>query len=113
MEGWTMGFNSTLFVLNDRLHDIAEYKNLGEQLRYILGGCPRPGQKICDGMTVVECHHADYTAIIAAGGNCASLLGTLCDAHHHTPEARVNVLRDLADAMGFDLVAKPKRRRRA
>jgi hypothetical protein len=29
------------------------------------------------------------------------------------PEARVNVLRDLADAMGFDLVAKPKRRRRA
>jgi len=112
-----MGFNSTLVIMNDSLHEIAKDKNFGKKVsdavqrvdheKYvdISSGC-------CgNAATVVDCHHADGTALIAVGGNCATVLMPYAGSYrHHTKEGQERMLRAWADELGFRVAKKPKRK---
>ncbi|KKN88763.1 hypothetical protein LCGC14_0243700 [marine sediment metagenome] len=108
-----MGFNSTVLVLNDRLGEIEREpeKFVEAMLSGIYGfGYEQvnfyPGQS-----TVMSCTHADTVTILAVGGNCATKLGQFHNGgHHHTEEAQVQLLRELADKYGFTLRKKPAKK---
>lgn len=56
---------------------------------------------------VVWNQHADYTGVIAVGGNHGTVLGsTFNGGRHHTPDEQLSVLRAVADHLGFDLVPR-------
>lgn len=107
-----MGFNSTVLVLNDRMGEIERDPEafVKEMLNAIQrSGYPDdqvdfyPGQS-----TVMSMAHADTVTILAVGGNCATKLGQFHNGgHHHTEEAQVQLLRQLADKYGFSLRKKP------
>jgi hypothetical protein len=79
-----MGFNATVVVLLDRLHEIGKDPEFGRKLELaILAKASDPdgkhhgyGYDEATGQTqVVEVHHADHYAVVAVGGNCGQVLG--------------------------------------
>jgi hypothetical protein len=101
-----MGYNTTLIILNDSLHEIANDKNFGRKVaeaittrerKDIHSGCH------CNAATVIETHHADSVKLIAVGGNCGKDLGYVGDYRSTTEE----MLRTLAESMGFRVSKKP------
>lgn len=75
-----MGFNTTVLILNDCLHEIAEDKEFGKKLACAImqitnresidvsAGCCGNAAK------VIETHHADYDVYIKVGGNCGEVI---------------------------------------
>ena len=63
-----MGFNSTVVVMNDALHDIEGDKDFEANLAAILQVGGRGGEvdvragSYCNAATVIETHHADSTS---------------------------------------------------
>lgn len=110
-----MGLNSTLIILNDGLHQISEDKDFGQKvadaIQKVRHGKP---EVISSGSHanvayVVETHHADYTSIVAVGGNHATQIGTTHGTtHHHKDETQIEILKQLAEKMGYRLVKKRK-----
>ena len=114
-----MGYNTTVIVLNDALHEIENDplfgRKLGEAVARLSLGRAVVGDHGVDisagghvnAATAIESHHADSNAIVAVGGNCATVLGhTYGD--HHKEEDKEKILRQLADELGFSLRRKPK-----
>jgi hypothetical protein len=116
-----MGWNTTVLILNDAVHLIEGDKSFPGKLSQAiaLAGAARgrrDGQvdvsigNHLNGCTVVTKHHADQTALIAVGGNHATVVHqTFGNDKHHTAEGQERLLRDWAEAMGFRLVRKPKK----
>ena len=114
-----MGFNSTVIVLNDALHLIREDKDFGRKLADAISHLSlgpdvvgRYGVDIssgghCNAATAIESHHADMNAIVAVGGNCATQLGVTF-GFHHKPESKLEILKQLADGLGYTLRKKPE-----
>lgn len=120
-----MGFNTTVVVMNDSLHAIACDPEFGKNLVHAITGAIN-GQKVdvparryneegkvvsvsCNAATVIESHHADGNAIVAVGGNYASVLGYSYGTHHEK-EDKLRILKQLASEMGYSLRAKPKKK---
>lgn len=109
-----MGFNSTLVIMNDCLGDIKKDPKFGKKVSDAISkiGCfPSKTVDISSGpcvnaATVVDCHHADGTSLIAVGGNYATVLTPYVGRDHHTDDAKEKILREWADQMGFRLVKK-------
>jgi len=112
-----MGYNSTVIIMNDCLSEIRKDQRFGEKISDailelntfdkevdISSGC------CCNAATVVDCHHADSTSLIAVGGNCASVVQYVGGSAHHTIESQERILREWADRMGFKLVKKTIKR---
>ena len=59
-----------------------------------------------NGMTVNSVEHSNHTTILAVGGNCTTVLGTTNSSIHHTEESQVEILKQLANKLGYDLVQK-------
>jgi hypothetical protein len=57
---------------------------------------------------ILETHHADWTTLIAVGGNYGSLLGTAPCYKHHKKEDKIEILKQIVDQFGFRLVKKRK-----
>ncbi len=85
-----MGFNATVVVLLDRLHDIEHDPHFGKKLtdairyratrpaEYDKPGTPgyQPFGNEATGQTqVIEVHHADDKMVVVVGGNCGRVLG--------------------------------------
>ena len=112
-----MGFNSTVLILNDRLSEIRrEPERFVEEM---LNGIARSGYPVEEvgfhpgQSTVMSCAHADTVTILAVGGNCSTILGRFHNGGaHHTEEAQVKLLRELADKYGFSLRKKPAKKGR-
>lgn len=112
-----MGFNSTVVVMNDALHDIRGEAAFGAMLHdavlehYSYGG-PVDVRAGChaNAATVVDCHHADNTSLILVGGNCASVLGEWFGWRHHLREEQERLLKLAADALGYRLVRKSEKK---
>lgn len=111
-----MGFNTTVIVMNDALHSIENDTEFGKKLATaILMFRPSQGRQDvssgghCNAASVIETHHANDTAVVAVGGNYGTVLGTHSDWVHHTPESKEEILRDLAEQMGYRLVKKAKK----
>lgn len=108
-----MGFNTSVIVLNDALHEIEEDKEFGKKLAEAvrMSGGRFGRQDIRSGShanaaTVIESHHADHLKILAFGGNTAQEIG-FGGNYRATPE---EILKTLADQLGFRLVKKPKKK---
>ncbi len=114
-----MGYNTTVIVLNDALHEIENDplfgRKLGEAIARLSLGNKVVGDHGVDisagshvnAATAIESHHADYNAIVAVGGNCATVIG-MTYGHHHRDEDKEVILRQLANELGFSLRRKPK-----
>ena len=83
-----MGYNATVVVLLDRLDEIEKDPEFGKKLsaaiRYKAShrhakrgdlGYQPCGDEATGQTQVVSVEHADYTQIVAVGGNCGRLLG--------------------------------------
>jgi hypothetical protein len=60
--------------------------------------------------TVIESHHADLTTLVAVGGNYGTLFGTALGYAHHKDEDKLDVLKQVANEMGYRLVRNMKRK---
>jgi len=97
-----MGFNTTVVILNDGLSDIAKDPTFGKRLADAINGVGDkpiyiPGLTMSPVAVVVESHHADYTTLVAIGGNCASVLYSRGYSIHHTKEAKWDILEEALD----------------
>lgn len=114
-----MGYNSTVVVMNDALHAIAEDKEFGKKLSdavlRVSGHGSRPLQFRSDAdvsamshvnaATVIETHHADGMNLIAVGGNAGYDFGHMGGYRAVEEE----LLRNWAHKLGYDLRKKPQR----
>jgi hypothetical protein len=114
-----MGFNTTVLILNDYLHCIAEDKEFGRKLYEAVCELDARGVpdclrgKIDHGAQVIETHHADYHHAIIVGGNMAQDAGY---AAHWTErldmrktEDRVKLLKSMARDLGYSLHKLPQK----
>lgn len=107
-----MGYNTVLEVSNDAIHMLKDDDTFGERLyRAILEFRPGARSDVAIGNHVNACSvisqaHADYTQVVAVGGNYGSLLGIVPGYVHHTEEAKERLLRHLASDLGYDLHKK-------
>jgi hypothetical protein len=115
-----MGMNTAFMVLNDRVHDIARDKNVGKLISDMVAESyssfpdhVRCGIPIMVGDQMVGIHsgtgisclssvHADYTQVVAVGGNTMRRIGT-GGGFRSTDE---ELLRTLASDLGYRLVKK-------
>ncbi len=117
-----MGYNTTVIVMNDALHQIAQDEKFGEKLvDAICGlsisddteGVRVPSRNVSAGgyvnaATAVETHHSNRNTIVAVGGNHATVIGYTFGSHHN-PEDKESILRWLASELGYSLRKKAKR----
>lgn len=108
-----MGYNSTVIVLNDALHEIRNDAEFGKKVAEAISHLSVDRKPIdiwagshCNAATVIETHHADGIKLIAVGGNCGQELGYV-GGYRSTPE---DMLRNLADSLGYRLVKKPTKK---
>jgi hypothetical protein len=115
-----MGFNTSLIVLNDAIDAIEKDPEFGKkvaeavlQLPHHKRYRPNHGVDISSGCnanaaTVVETHHADYTVLLAVGGNCVTELGSVFAFRHNTEEVQVMLLKMLAEKLGYEVTPIPQ-----
>ena len=109
-----MGYNATVVVIVDALHEIendpAFGRNLAQGIREL--DMPRHGERSfvhvaarshSNAAIVIEKHDADFTALIAVGGNLGSVLQTGYGYRHQQREEQVKLLRAWAGKLGFKL----------
>ena len=99
-----MGMNTALIIRNDFLHEIEEDADFGKKvsdaIRY--AGYPNPpyhGQAF----DVLPTCHADYAQVVVISGNTIRRLGGYAGTSRSTDE---EILRNLADSMGYRLTKK-------
>lgn len=103
-----MGYNTTIVIMNDALREIREDQNFGQKVADAVSLVSR-GEPVDvsagnhgNAATVIETHHADTMKLIAVGGNFGYDMGCV-GFNDPTP---VDILRDLADRLGYRLVKK-------
>lgn len=114
-----MGWNTTVVVHNDALHDIEKDPEFGKKLSTaILSlGCQDKTEDVsagchCNAATAIETHHADQIMAVAVGGNYGVKLGYAGQwpLMKDTEASKLHMLKILASGLGYDLHKKPKRR---
>lgn len=110
-----MGFNTGVLILNDAIHGIqndpqqfannfmlacANFQRANDVVDFRIGNHVNGG-------TVFHLAHADMTGVYAIGGNHTTRLSIGNNGgRHHTIEDKVQLLKKLADEMGFAVVKK-------
>jgi hypothetical protein len=112
-----MGYNSTLFILNDVMDEIdkdpagwwAKAKAslmkayFHEDYREREFGHGRAG----NGFAAISNEHADMTVLIAVGGNHATVLHRVSNGgRHHTDEDQLALAKAWAERLGYRLVKR-------
>jgi hypothetical protein len=116
-----MGFNTTVVVLNDALHQIAEDPKFGETLADAISGLslhhandgrrPHVGAGFhANAATVIETHHADGLVAVAVGGNYGINLGYVGGyrTDPDTPDGKIAILKNLASNFGLKISIREK-----
>lgn len=108
-----MGYNTTVVVMNDALHEIREDKDFGRKLYDAVTmlslevGKPQHVSAGCHGnaATAIEQHHASGHAIVAVGGNTGTVIGhAFCDQ-----DQKLAIIKQLAGSMGYTVRKKAQR----
>lgn len=123
-----MGYNTTVVVMNDALHMIANDPEFGKNLASAIShlsvsnGEPvdvpaysyRDGEKSggvhCNAATAIETHHADGTIVVAVGGNMGEALHKNWLYPYGEGDRKERILRELADELGFTIRRKPSKK---
>ena len=98
-----MGYNTTVLVLNDALNHIEGDPDFGKKLAMAIReaayspNCPVnvPVGNHANPVTVIETHHADQTALIAVGGNNATVFFTIPGYRHGDKETQYRLSEEL------------------
>jgi hypothetical protein len=105
-----MGYNTTLIILNDALHEIRDDVHFGSKVYHAairVSGNLKPidisSGWHANAATVIEMHHADQIKLIAIGGNCGQDLGYVGD-YRAKP---IDMLKALAESLGYRVSKKP------
>lgn len=123
-----MGYNKVVFLCNDGEHQVTEdpagWWDSCRNAFYALMRKPRnPRTHVqepesfghrgyCNAWEAVWNEHADVVAVILAGGNHATVLGSYPNGgKHHDAENQLAILRHVLDGMGYRIVKKAARKR--
>ena len=113
-----MGYNSAIFICNDVMDEIDKnpegwWKKAKDAL-----GRTHPGKTFefgfgscANGFRALHQQHADHVSLIAMGENYASVLwwGHRGNKGHHTPEQKLELLKEAAKELGYALTPmRPK-----
>lgn len=106
-----MGFNTACIIRNDFLHEIENDPEFGKSVAEAVraNGNERYMRRHHQGFSVLQSQHADYVQVVAISGNMIRWLGS-GGGYRATDE---EILRRLADGMGFEIVPKKGRKRSA
>lgn len=99
-----MGFMTVVVVSNDYHTEIEEQPGrfIDTLLRSLRTG---EGAQL-SGIRILPSQHADYTQLIGVGGNCSTVLDTVHGGRHSRREDQVELLKQWADHLGFDVVER-------
>lgn len=107
-----MGFQTTMVVLNDALHEIRDDKDFGEKvydaalkISHSITPIDIHANMHANAASVIESHHADEAVMLVASGNTMVNMGSVGTWASTDP---VNYLKKAADKMGYRLVKKPE-----
>jgi hypothetical protein len=111
-----MGFNSTVVILNDHLHEIEKDPEFGRKVSLMIAGHNHKElQEIryrqgayANGVEVLGVHHADGVYLFAVGGNTGRDLGWITNWSQLDNDEKL--LRELADRLGYSIRKKPQRK---
>jgi len=87
-----MGYNSTVVILNDCIHDIENDPDFGKKLGRSIAKCFMKREPVnissgssCNAATVIESHHADHMVVVEVGGNTGRVIDehTVFDEGYH------------------------------
>ncbi len=104
-----MGMCSTVLILNDTLDRIrSDPKAWASQLLDALQQGRE--EELMQGTTVITVDHANTIAVIAVGGNCATVMARLHEEEftHCNKDGQVSILHRLADRLGFRRLIKKR-----
>lgn len=107
-----MGYNSSVIVMNDALHDIAADpdfgKNLSRAITSLVHGKPVDVRALnhVNAATAIESHHADNTSLVSFGGNCGVAHLQMWGWKHNDIVEQEMLCRKWAEKLGFRLVRK-------
>jgi hypothetical protein len=104
-----VGFNTTVIVMNDALHEIENDPLFGKKFAAAVRGMSvgrenalRYNMELnvsagghANAACVIESHHADHTAVVAIGGNYGSVLGEIYGYKHHEKEDQWRILEEV------------------
>lgn len=107
-----MGFNTTVVIYNDSLHDIENDPEFGKKLAQAVlehGGGSKSVNVFARGVrdqgvsssqagVVVDSHHSDETALIAVGGNTAAVIHTQFGGSFLTKEGQDGILKEALES---------------
>lgn len=115
-----MGFNTTLVILNDALHEIMQDPFFGARVgvattAFCAAAIVPDNHSIDVGVVanaamVVANHHADDRHLILTGGNRGVDLGYVGSwrLDEETDEGKIAILQGLADRFGIDIAVRKK-----
>lgn len=105
-----MGFNTTVVVLNDALHQIRDDKEFGVKLYDAVTVVGRGGKDVSAGnhgnaARVIETHHADGLHAVIVGGNTGDDLGYVGNYSLDlgTEEGKRFLLQKMAARFGYSI----------
>ena len=104
-----MGFNSLLFIPNDELDRVTKHpKDFALAVRRSAGSItPGPLGFSFSSFSVPYIGHADTAGLVAVGGNHAQcLVQTMTGRGHHTDNGKVELLKALANELGYSVRKK-------
>lgn len=119
-----MGYNTTVVILNDAIHQIKDDPEFGKNLHDAVLGLALPEKyrsryvpsgHHCNAAEVIEHHHADGIKLVAVGANTGWDLEVevhYTEAHKPGTALQEVLLRALADKLGYRVARKPQSRRR-
>lgn len=104
-----MGYNSTVVVMNDALHQIENDPDFGKKLAQAVRSLSVRNDYAdvsagnhCNAATVVATHHADIHSVVIVGGNNGKVIGS--SLYSDTEK----IFREVADQLGYRLLKKRK-----
>lgn len=107
-----MGYNSTIVVMNDALHDIAMDEQFGKNLstsisRFFLKSrlLDVPARGFANAATVIGVENSDTIVPYIIGGNTGSLVEKVY-IRWNAGNQEEDLLKQLADKLGYNLVKK-------
>jgi hypothetical protein len=109
-----MGFNTAVLILNDSLGSMEQNpQGFVENLSNAIGKFYYEKESVdfaignhVNGGSVFHVDHADFTGVYAIGGNYTSKLLVKYGISHHKDEDKLELLKLLADNMGYRIVKK-------
>ena len=109
-----MGYNATVVILNDRLHEIEKDLEFGQKLSQLILMNDRKNYPHLKntipyhyGIDVAGVNHADVTSVVVTGGNCGTEIFSeyYGDYDLNTQQGLTKLVQMMASKLGCKLVA--------